>query len=117
MFRYVPEHGFSPLKVVETTYSKPDYWFLLSSVADWLEEDVIALSTAVHPDDIMRYPVDVNGVVTEVWFINEQGLVLLLLQSRLPKFAKFRQHYRKVMDFRKQRCLWDLGKAWSLIGV
>lgn len=106
---------FSPLKVVETTYSKPDYWFLLSSVAEWLEDDVIALSTAVHPDDIMRYPVDVNGVATEVWFINEQGLVLLLLQSRLPKFAKFRQHYRKVMDFRKQRCLWDLGKAWSLI--
>lgn len=74
--------------------------FLAKDVAEWIEYDVSSLNklvNTVEEEEKVRKIVPTLGGPQEMWFLTEDGLYEVLMQSRKPKAKTFKSEVKKIL--------------------
>lgn len=72
--------------------------FLAKDVAEWIEHsDVHKMVQSVDEDEKVRNNVPTLGGIQESWFLTEDGLYEVLMQSRKPIAKQFKKEVKKVL--------------------
>lgn len=82
-----------------TTYGDLDNpIFLAKDVANWIEHtDLSRMVNLVDEDEKLKRTLYVSGQRREMWFLTEDGLYELLMQSRKPIAKKFKKEVKKML--------------------
>ena len=74
--------------------------FLAKDVAGWIEYELSSvhkLVAVVDEDEKVRRNVPTPGGVQEMWFLTEDGLYEVLMQSRKPVAKKFKKKVKEIL--------------------
>lgn len=79
--------------------------FLAKDVAEWIEYsktgkgsyDVSKMLSIIDEDEKMIRTIFVSGKKREMWFLTEDGLYEVLMQSRKPIAKKFKKEVKKIL--------------------
>ncbi len=74
--------------------------FLAKDVAEWIEYDVAQVGKMIQSvDDDEKLPVKLlrAGQMREMWFLTEDGLYEVLMQSRKPIAKQFKKEVKKLL--------------------
>lgn len=72
--------------------------FLAKDVADWIEHsDVSTMIRKVDDNEKLIQTMFVSGQLREMWFLTEDGLYEVLMQSRKPIAKQFKQQVKEVL--------------------
>ena len=74
--------------------------FLAKDVAEWIEYDTSSVNkmiTNVDDDEKVRKNVPTLGGMQESWFITEDGLYEVLMQSRKPIAKQFKKEVKEIL--------------------
>lgn len=74
--------------------------FLAKDVAEWIEYDTSSVNkmiTNVDDDEKVRKNVPTLGGIQESWFITEDGLYEVLMQSRKPIAKQFKKEVKEIL--------------------
>lgn len=72
--------------------------FLARDVADWIEHtDLSRMMDLVDENEKLKRTMYVSGQNRELWFITEDGLYELLMQSRKPIAKAFKKEVKKIL--------------------
>ena len=80
--------------------------FLARDVAEWIEYDISSLNklvSTVEGDEKVRKIVPTLGGPQEMWFLTEDGLYEVLMQSRKPKAKIFKAEVKKILKTIRRR--------------
>lgn len=80
------------------TFEEP--LFLAKDVAEWIEYDVSSINKMLNnidTDEKVRKNVPTLGGVQEAWFLTEDGLYEVLMQSRKPIAKRFKKEVKKLL--------------------
>ncbi|WGX77562.1 ORF6C domain-containing protein (plasmid) [Paraclostridium bifermentans] len=82
-----------------TTYGDLDNpIFLAKDVANWIEHtDLSRMVNLVDEDEKLKRTLYVSGQRREMWFLTEDGLYELLMQSRKPIAKQFKKQVKKML--------------------
>jgi len=87
-------------------YGTPDEpLFLAKDVAAWIESDVsksARLISSVDEDEKVRHNVSTLGGIQETWFLTENGLYEVLMQSRKPIAKEFKKEVKIILKSIRQ---------------
>ena len=79
--------------------------FLAKDVAEWIEYDkekIGQMLNTVDNDEKIISPIHYSGQVRNMWFVTEDGLYEVLMQSRKPIAKKFKKKVKEILkDVRK----------------
>ena len=79
--------------------------FLAKDVAEWIEYDkekIGQMLNTVDNDEKIISPIHYSGQVRNMWFVTEEGLYEVLMQSRKPIAKKFKKKVKEILkDVRK----------------
>lgn len=79
--------------------------FLAKEVAEWIEHSsnhVGQMIKNIDEDEKVSSPLQYSGQVREMWFLTEDGVYEVLMQSRKPIAKAFKKEVKKVLkDIRK----------------
>lgn len=77
--------------------------FLAKDVATWIEHnDMSRMVNLVDDDEKLKRTLYVSGQNRNMWFLTEDGLYEVLMQSRKPIAKKFKKEVKKILkDVRK----------------
>ena len=82
--------------VIYGTIQEP--WFRAKDVAEWIEHSkVSAMVESVDEDEKGRKIVSTLGGDQEVWFLSENGVYEVLMQSRKPIAKDFKREIKKLL--------------------
>jgi len=80
-------------------------WFLAKDVADWIDYNKSSLNKMINSADDnekVRKIVPTLGGNQEMWFLTEDGMYEVLMQSRKPKAKEFKKEIKQILkDIRK----------------
>lgn len=72
--------------------------FLAKDVADWIEHtDLSRMVNLVDEDEKLKRTLYVSGQRREMWFVTEDGLYEILMQSRKPIAKKFKKEVKQIL--------------------
>ncbi|OSB07995.1 hypothetical protein B2H97_16125 [Paraclostridium bifermentans] len=72
--------------------------FLAKDVANWIEHtDLSRMVNLVDEDEKLKRTLYVSGQRREMWFLTEDGLYELLMQSRKPIAKQFKKQVKKML--------------------
>ena len=74
--------------------------FLAKDVADWIEYDVNKVGQmlkTVDEDEKKTSPLHYSGQVRNMWFLTEDGLYEVLMQSRKPIAKQFKKEVKSIL--------------------
>ncbi|GAA0102522.1 hypothetical protein UT300012_32370 [Paraclostridium bifermentans] len=72
--------------------------FLAKSVADWIgHTDLSRMVGLVDEDEKLKRTIYVSGQNREMWFLTEDGLYEVLMQSRKPIAKQFKKEVKKIL--------------------
>lgn len=72
--------------------------FLARDVAEWIEhKDVSTMMRNVDKEEKLTQTLFVSGQGREYWFLTEDGLYEVLMQSRKPKAKEFKKEVKKIL--------------------
>ena len=74
--------------------------FLAKDVAEWIEYDTSSVNkmiTNVDDDEKVRKNVPTLGGIQESWFLTENGLYEVLMQSRKPIAKQFKEEVKEIL--------------------
>lgn len=74
--------------------------FLAKDVAGWIEYDVSSINKMLNnidDDEKVRKNVPTPGGIQKSWFINEDGLYEVLMQSRKPIAKSFKKKVKEIL--------------------
>lgn len=74
--------------------------FLAKNVAEWIEYDTSSVNkmiTNVDDDEKVRKNVPTLGGIQESWFLTENGLYEVLMQSRKPIAKQFKKEVKEIL--------------------
>lgn len=72
--------------------------FLAKDVKDWIEHNNITLMlNNVDEDEKLTYVIHNSGQNREMWFLTEDGLYEVLMQSRKPIAKEFKKEVKKIL--------------------
>ncbi|WP_288481083.1 Bro-N domain-containing protein, partial [uncultured Clostridium sp.] len=74
--------------------------FLAKDVAEWIgysSDKVGQLLKSVDQDEKQTSPIHYSGQVREMWFLTEDGLYEVLMQSRKPIAKKLKKEIKKIL--------------------
>lgn len=72
--------------------------FLAKDVKDWIEHNNITLMlNNVDEDEKLTYVIHNSGQNREMWFLTEDGLYEVLMQSRKPIAKQFKKEVKKIL--------------------
>lgn len=75
-----------------------DPLFLARDVAEWIEhKDVSTMMRNVDKEEKLTQTLFVSGQGREYWFLTEDGLYEVLMQSRKPKAKEFKKEVKKIL--------------------
>lgn len=88
-------------------YGSPDEpLFLAKDVAAWIDYDtnkVGQMLSTIEEEEKFTSPIFYSGQVREMWFVTEDGLYEILMQSRKPIAKEFKQKVKEILkSVRKQ---------------
>lgn len=79
--------------------------FLAKDIAKWIDYDVSSVNkmiSSVDDDEKVRNNVPTLGGVQEMWFLTEDGLYEVLMQSRKPIAKQFKKKVKEILrDIRR----------------
>ena len=79
--------------------------FLAKDVAEWIEYDkekIGQMLNTVDNDEKIISPIHYSGQIRNMWFVTEEGLYEVLMQSRKPIAKKFKKKVKEILkDVRK----------------
>lgn len=79
--------------------------FLAKDVAEWIEYDkekIGQMLNTVDNDEKIISPIHYSGQVRNMWFVTEEGLYEVLMQSRKPIAKEFKKKVKEILkDVRK----------------
>lgn len=77
--------------------------FLAKEVAEWIEHnDMSRMVSLVDDDEKLKRTLYVSGQNRKMWFLTEDGLYEVLMQSRKPIAKKFKKEVKQILkDIRK----------------
>lgn len=77
--------------------------FLASDVADWIEHSQVSkMIKSIDNEEKLMGTLFLSGQNRETWFLTEDGLYEVLMQSRKPIAKKFKKEVKKILkDIRK----------------
>ena len=79
--------------------------FLAKDVAEWIDYDkekVGQMLNSIDNDEKITSPIYYSGQVRNMWFVTEEGLYEVLMQSRKPIAKKFKKKVKEILkDIRK----------------
>ena len=79
--------------------------FLAKDVAEWIEYDkekIGQMLNTVDNDEKIISPIHYSGQVRSMWFVTEEGLYEVLMQSRKPIAKEFKKKVKEILkDVRK----------------
>lgn len=82
--------------VIYGTIQEP--WFRAKDVAEWIEHSkVSAMVESVDEDEKGRKIVSTLGGNQEVWFLSENGVYEVLMQSRKPVAKEFKKEVKRLL--------------------
>lgn len=72
--------------------------FLAKDVANWIEHtDLSRMVNLVDEDEKLKRTLYVSGQRREMWFVTEDGLYEILMQSRKPIAKKFKKEVKQIL--------------------
>lgn len=72
--------------------------FLAKNVAEWIEHRNIShMMKMVDDDEKLTYTLCISGQNREMWFLTENGLYEVLMQSRKPKAKAFKKEVKAIL--------------------
>lgn len=72
--------------------------FLAKDVANWIEHtDLSRMVNLVDEDEKLKRTLYVSGQKREMWFVTEDGLYEILMQSRKPIAKKFKKEVKQIL--------------------
>lgn len=72
--------------------------FLAKDVANWIEhKDLSRMVNLVDEDEKLKRTLYVSGQKREMWFVTEDGLYEILMQSRKPIAKKFKKEVKQIL--------------------
>lgn len=72
--------------------------FLAKDVANWIEnKNVSQMLNVVDNDEKLIYTLYISGQTREAWFLTEDGLYEVLMQSRKPIAKAFKKEVKKIL--------------------
>ncbi|WP_159639055.1 BRO family protein [Erysipelothrix anatis] len=72
--------------------------FLAQDVAEWIEHtDLSRMMNLVDDDEKLKRTLYVSGQNREMWFLTEDGLYEVLMQSRKPVAKQFKKQIKKIL--------------------
>lgn len=78
------------------TYEKP--FFLAKDVANWIEhQNITHMMNMVDEDEKLTYSIRNSGQNREMWFLTEDGLYEVLMQSRKPIAKQFKKQVKTIL--------------------
>ena len=78
------------------TFEEP--LFLAKDVADWIEHsDLSRMVNLVDEDEKLKRTLYVSGQNREMWFLTEDGLYEVLMQSRKPIAKQFKKQVKAIL--------------------
>lgn len=83
--------------------------FLAKDVANWIEHtNITHMINMVDVDEKLTYTICNSGQNREMWFLTEDGLYEVLMQSRKPIAKQFKKKVKKLLkDLRLKNFNWD----------
>lgn len=83
--------------------------FLAKDVANWIEHtNITHMINMVDADEKLTYTICNSGQNREMWFLTEDGLYEVLMQSRKPIAKQFKKKVKKLLkDLRLKNFNWD----------
>ena len=98
---YITEQSFLD-KRIRVFGTPEDPLFLAKDVADWIDYNVSSVNKMlanVDEDEKTTRKIIPNGsnYKTEAWFLTEDGLYEVLMQSRKPKAKEFKKEVKKIL--------------------
>lgn len=78
--------------------------FLAKDVAEWIEYDgrTGQMTDGVDEDEKLKHTIHASGQKRNMWFLTEDGLYEVLMQSRKPIAKKFKKEVKQILkDIRK----------------
>ena len=84
--------------VIYGTIQNP--WFKAKDVAEWIEYDASSINkliSSVDEDEKVRKTIPTLGGNQEVWFLSENGVYEVLMQSRKPIAKDFKKEVKKLL--------------------
>ena len=91
-----------------TIYGDLDYpMFLAKDVAEWIEHsDVSMMLRSVDENEKQIQTLFVSGQNRDLWFLTEDGLYEVLMQSRKPIAKEFKKQVKQILRDIRQRGLY-----------
>ena len=78
--------------------TQDDPLFLAKDVADWIEHNNIThMMNIVDDDEKLTYTIRNSGQNREMWFLTEDGMYEVLMQSRKPISKKFKKKVKNIL--------------------
>ena len=72
--------------------------FLAKDVAEWIEiSNITQMMNLVDEDEKLTYTIYNSGQHREMWFLTEQGLYEVLMQSRKPIAKEFKKEVKAIL--------------------
>lgn len=72
--------------------------FLAKEVAEWIEHKQVArMMELVDEDEKLMCPISTSGQSREMWFLTEDGVYEVLMQSRKPIAKQFKKEVKKIL--------------------
>lgn len=83
--------------------------FLAKDVANWIEHtNITHMINMVDADEKLTYTICNSGQNREMWFLTEDGLYEVLMQSRKPIAKQFKKKVKKLLkDLRLNNLNWN----------
>ena len=87
------------------TVDKP--LFLAKDVANWIEHNKPnELISNVDEDEKLKAIISHSGQNREMWFLTEDGLYEVLMQSRKPIAKQFKKKVKEILKTHRRRYYW-----------
>lgn len=77
------------------TFDEP--LFLAKDAANWIEHNNVTLMLSlVEEDEKLTYALHNSGQKRQMWFLTEDGMYEILMQSRKPIAKSFKKEVKKI---------------------
>ena len=78
--------------------TKEEPLFLAKDVANWIEhKNITHMINTVDEDEKLTYTICNSGQGREMWFLTEDGLYEVLMQSRKPIAKQFKKKVKEIL--------------------
>ena len=96
---------------------KGEYYFLAKDVAEWIEYDKTSVNkmlNTVDENEKLNGTIFLSGQNREMWFLTEDGLYEVLMQSRKPIAKQFKKQVKLLLKEYRLKNQLTLGEMFDV---